>query len=98
VLTFSRERRRFGLKTTSSPKNPDFYDRTGNLEIVRRRSAFLTLIIENHFYGLESEHPQHGSFERVTSSSPWRNPIFLSGDSEEDEGRDGATERAAAAK
>ena len=67
VLTFSCERRRFGLKTTSSPKNPDFYDRTGNLEIVRRRSAFLTLIMENHFYSLESEHPQHSSFERVTS-------------------------------
>jgi hypothetical protein len=31
-------------------------------------------------------------------SSPWRNLTFLSGDSEEDEGRDGATERAAAEK
>ena len=63
--TFSHERRRLGLKTTSSPINPDFYDRTGNLEIVRRRSAFLTSIIENHFFSLESEHPQHGSFERI---------------------------------
>ena len=32
------------------------------------------------------------------ASSPWRNLIFLSGDSEEDEGRDGATERAVAEK
>src|SRR5688572_14636316 len=65
--TFSYDRRRFNLKTTNSPKNPDFYDRTGNLEIVRRRSAFLTLIIENHFFSLTSEHPQQGSFERVAS-------------------------------
>src|SRR5690242_7660965 len=63
--TLSHERRRLGLKTASSPKNPDFYDRTGNLEIIRRRRAFLTLI--NHFYSLESEHPQHGSLERITS-------------------------------
>ena len=63
--TFSHERRRLGLKAMSSPKNPDFYDRTGNLEIVRRKSAFLTSI--NHFYSLESEHPQHGSPERITS-------------------------------
>lgn len=63
--TFSHERRRLGLKTTSSPKNPDFDDRTGNPETVRRRSAFLTF--ENHFYSLESEQPQHGPPERITS-------------------------------
>lgn len=63
--TFGHERRRLGRKTMGSPKNPDFYDCTGNLEVVRRRSAFLTSI--NHFYRLESEHPQHGSLERITS-------------------------------
>ena len=71
-LTLSHERRRVGLKTMSFPKNPDFYHRTGNLEIVRRRSAFLTLILESHFYSLASEHPQHGSFERTTSGDSGR--------------------------
>jgi hypothetical protein len=43
------ERRRLSLKTMSSPINPDSDDRTGDREIVRRRSiTLMTLLRESY--------------------------------------------------
>jgi hypothetical protein len=65
--TLSQERCPVDLKAMDFSKNPDFQHRTGNPDIVRRRIAFFTSILDKHSYGLTSEDAQHGSFEHISS-------------------------------
>jgi hypothetical protein len=67
LLTPGEERRRFDLKTPTSPINPDFDDGTGNLKNVRRRDALLTFVFKNHLFSFEPKRPQYGPFESIPS-------------------------------